>query len=374
MTAPAQRAAAAESAVLARHLRRLWALPGTRLGIVGYPATLGQRLFLRWHYWWQAHLLDCLVDAQLRAPLPGRRQLAAALIRGHRIRNAGRWGNDYYDDIAWWALALHRAARTFDLDLHAPVTRLAAELADAWSDQAGGGIPWRRGDVFRNTPANGPAAILLARTGNRARAAATVDWIDARLRIISSDLIADGLRPGAVDQGPVAVDETVYTYCQGVVLGAEVELVCAGDLDPGRIHRLVAAVDRHLTRNGVLIGHGGGNGGLFSGILARYLAQVAIRLPGESDADRATRALAARLVTDAADAAWSGALAGTGGPIFAADWSQPAGVPRRGAGVVRGNAEVRAAATAESDLAVQLSAWMLLEAAAALLSGEPAVG
>ena len=48
----------------------------------------------------------------------------------------------------------------------------------AWSDAEGGGIPWRRGDVFKNTPANGPAAILLARTGHLDRAAATADWID----------------------------------------------------------------------------------------------------------------------------------------------------------------------------------------------------
>ena len=30
------------------------------------------RLFLGWNYWWQAHLLDCLTDAQLRDPRPDR--------------------------------------------------------------------------------------------------------------------------------------------------------------------------------------------------------------------------------------------------------------------------------------------------------------
>lgn len=69
----ANRAASAETAVTQRHLRRLWALPGTQLAVVAWPSTRRDRLFGSWHYWWQAHLLDCLVDAQLRDPQPQRR-------------------------------------------------------------------------------------------------------------------------------------------------------------------------------------------------------------------------------------------------------------------------------------------------------------
>ena len=64
----ANRAASAETAVAKRHLRRLWQLPGTQLGVVGWPPTRRDSAFGTWHYWWQAHLLDCLVDAQVRAP------------------------------------------------------------------------------------------------------------------------------------------------------------------------------------------------------------------------------------------------------------------------------------------------------------------
>ena len=35
----------------------------------------------------------------------------ARQIRGHRLRNNGSWVNDYYDDMAWLALALERAGR-----------------------------------------------------------------------------------------------------------------------------------------------------------------------------------------------------------------------------------------------------------------------
>jgi len=68
----ANRASSAEAAVAKRHLKRLWALPGTQLGMVGFPPTRKDLTFGTWHYWWQAHLLDNLVDAQLRDPQPAR--------------------------------------------------------------------------------------------------------------------------------------------------------------------------------------------------------------------------------------------------------------------------------------------------------------
>ena len=64
-----------------------------------------------WHYWWQAHLLDCLIDAQRRAPHPDRARQIAALARTVRLRNLGSWTNDYYDDIAWSAWRCSAPAR-----------------------------------------------------------------------------------------------------------------------------------------------------------------------------------------------------------------------------------------------------------------------
>ena len=68
----ANRAATSETAVTQRNLRRLWGLPGTQLGVVAWPSDRKDRMFGTWHYWWQAHLLDCLIDAQLRDPQPVR--------------------------------------------------------------------------------------------------------------------------------------------------------------------------------------------------------------------------------------------------------------------------------------------------------------
>ena len=88
----ANRAASAEAAVTKRHLKRLWQLPGTQLGVVGWPPTRKDLLFGTWHYWWQAHLLDCLVDAQLRDPQPQRLTRINRQIRGQPARPPRRAG------------------------------------------------------------------------------------------------------------------------------------------------------------------------------------------------------------------------------------------------------------------------------------------
>ncbi len=337
----AARAALAEQAVRTRMVRRLWALPGTRIGIVSHPASLSHRWSRQWHYWWQAHLLDCLVDAQLRDPQPSRARLARRLVRANLIRNGGRRTNDYYDDMAWWGLALQRAARAFDL----PANERSILRSCRAGIRSDGVVPWRRGDVFVNVPANGPLAIMLARVGDLPDAARMVNWIADNL-MLANGLVADGLVE--TPAGP-QIDATVYTYCQGVVLGAELELM--GPASAGRIAKLVQAVEQQLSDDGVLGGRGGGDGGLFGGILTRYLALVARRLPGD---DR-TRATAARLVRNSARAAWRNAIdPGDGLPVFGHDWSIPAALPNRNAWLP------------ERDLSVQLSGWMVQEAAASL--------
>jgi predicted alpha-1,6-mannanase (GH76 family) len=341
----AGRAAAAERAVHTRHLRWLWGLPDTRLGRAGWPGRSAH-----WHYWWQAHLLDCTLDAYHRAPTQWRRNTVAALVRGVRVRNITGWVNDYYDDVAWLGLALQRGATL--AGLRKPGAEQAIMRRLRFGRGPSGGMRWRVGDDVVNVPATGPAAIFYARRGNVGIAASLVDWVLEHLIDPGTGLVFDGARVNP-DGSVRTVERAVYSYCQGVLLGACVELGTATGAPRWwqQADRTVHAVAEHLTDGGVLRGHGGGDGGLFTGILARYLVMAAVTLPDGR--------IAARLVLDSAEAAWRNRGVADGGPVFGPQWTVPALPP--------------SSDRAERDLSVQLSGWMLLEAAA-VLSRHPGLG
>ncbi|HYS38590.1 MAG TPA: glycoside hydrolase family 76 protein [Pseudonocardiaceae bacterium] len=372
----AARAGVAERAVYARHLRHLWGLPGTMLGVVGWPASANQRAFGHWHYWWQAHVLDCLIDAQLRAPSTKRKAAIVRQVNGIHRRNLGTWLNDYYDDVAWLGLALMRAEQHAGIRRPDAIRAIAARLRAGWTDHGGGGIWWRRrekyADDFKNVPSNGPAAILLTRLvdseandhGDRAdrqRARSTVEWIEEFLIEEETGLVFDGLH--VHPNGEVRERENaIYTYCQGVFLGACVELatrdsVAGGGTWAARAVRTIDAVAGHVTvpdeLGPVLRGQGGGDGGLFAGILARYLVLAANHLPVLGTEYAPAAQLATNLVYSSAEAAWRNRTLAPGGPLFGPEWTKPAVLPGR-------------THRPERDLSVQAGAWMLLEAAAAL--------
>lgn len=354
------RADAAEEAVLARHIRRVWGVPGTALGVVAWPAVRRERVFVNWHYWWQANLVNCTVDAAERNPTARRRRRLTRLIRGHRFRNMSGWTNSYYDDMAWLGLALERAQRMQLIDNRKALATLEQHLFDAWSPESGGGIPWRKHSDFFNAPANGPAALVLARAGRLWRAQAMADWIDDTLRDPETGLIFDGIRSDGT------LERNIYSYCQGTVLGLETELAVrmGSPRHRVRVHRLVDAVDERLSKGGVIRGGGGGDGGLFNGLLARYLAVVALMLPGETSEDVRARRLAAQMVLASAEAAWENRLQVEELPLFGKDWSLPAQLPGLGSGIATyEGGSVRSSDIAERDLSVQLSGWWLMESA-----------
>ncbi|WP_024802736.1 glycoside hydrolase family 76 protein [Nocardia sp. BMG51109] len=345
-----KRADLAERAIVRRHVRMPWAQPGTRLGTLVWPASLFDQSFLRWCYWWQAHLLDCAVDAAHRARTPERIDRVAALARGIRARNLTGWTNRYYDDMAWLALALERADRLLGVRFGDAVGDLRAALIGGWNPEVGA-VPWRHGDDFYNTPAIGPTGIAMARLGELSRARHLADFLHTRLRDTGSGLILDGVHePGG------RMDRTVHTYSQGVVIGLETELAMrTGESSHrGRVSALVAATGNRLTNAGVIAGAAGDDSGLFMGILARYLAEAAL-----SSGDT----LAANIVHASARAAWDNRAEVDGLPLFGMDWTRAVTVPAH-PGIVPPLtlSSGGSSANLSRDLSVQLSGWMLLEA------------
>lgn len=371
--------------------QRLFFLPGTHIAAITRPSGRIKNLGRPWHYWWQAHYVDCLVDTGRRElgadghtpakfdgdNLPSAGRLASRLVTGIRLRNFLTVVNSYFDDMAWLALATLRletlaedSRKTSGRRRNAKVLKsLTLQFDSASTDDLGGGTFWSKKRDFKNTPATAPVALYYARTGQAAKAQALLDWLDAKLYDPEQGMYRDGLRiaPG----GELVLESAIYTYNQGPVLGALLEL--GGEANLERAAALVAAVGRNLTVQAPLLGRKGtvlrsegtGDGGLFTGVLVRYLALAAVdeRLSPE------TRAEAALLVTDTAEAFWEGRR------LVAAQ--EP--LARKGARLVfsvRPELPARRTYPAGSvvELSTQLQAWMVLEAAASIAGKLPAVG
>jgi predicted alpha-1,6-mannanase (GH76 family) len=317
-----------------------------------------------WHYWWQAHYVDALVDASMRAFRSDsladahlRAARADQLLLTVRLRNLSRLTNRFYDDMAWLALAVNRLE-----ELHGllggrwPRQRLAradrvltAQLRSAVTEDLGGGAFWSRDRDFKNAPSTGPVALHLALLGDLELATTLVEWLYARLFVEETGLFADGIR---VVGGEERLVGDVYSYNQGTVLGT---LVTLGDsLSLSRAARLISAIAAGLTVewNGrrPLVTHGHGDGGLFTGILVRYLA-----LAAEADAlEPSARATAAALVSDTANTLWQGRAALTvHGEQVSVFPSGPTEFARE---------------ESPLELSIQLQAWTVLEASARLKS------
>ena len=409
------RADTAAQSVTAAFGGRLFGIPGTHLGAIRAPSPL-PRGAGTWHYWWQAHYVDVLVDTGLRTRLPLAGEdpirLADTLIRTIRLRNGGRSTNSFYDDMAWLALAALRLDSlpgpprgSKPRHQHLRET-LGSALRSAHTPDFGGGLYWNRSRTFKNTPATAPAALYFARGGERERAQALVDWLNEVLLDPATGLYFDGVRMAG---GQPLVETTHYTYNQGPVLGALLELGGSANLD--RAAELVRATAAHLVYDDdggtplppgipeigpddgaalpstpevgaddgtpeigaddgtaepstphhtaqdtqlrgnpmqpgtpLLRTHGSGDGGLYTGILCRYLAEAA----AAPTLDRQTRQLAGGLVTELADRLWKGRATRNNLALFSPD-------PRK-------TADETYPAGTGVELSTQLQAWMVLEA------------
>ncbi|MEU1205281.1 glycoside hydrolase family 76 protein [Nocardia sp. NPDC005825] len=347
LAASAQRAELAEAAIVGRHVRTLWGQPGARLGALAWPSSLFDRSLVKWCYWWQAHLLDCAIDAASRARTPERMDRVSAIAQGIRTRNLTGWTNRYYDDMAWLVLALERADRLLDVRFGDAAGDLRAALIGGWNP-AVGAVPWRVGDEYFNTPAIGPTGIAMARLGELPRARQLADFLHTRLRDPDSGLIYDGIH-----ESDGRVDRTLLTYCQGVAIGLETELaVRTGEsVHHDRATALIAATGNRLAPTGVIAGAAEDDSGLFMGILARYLANAALAL-GDTTA--------ASIVHASARAAWDNRAEVHGLPLFGMDWRRAVAAPEHPEALAQ--LTHSSAQNLSPDLSVQLSGWMLLEA------------
>ena len=243
-------------AALIEHYLRPWGLPG--IAVLGSPPTLHDRLSPS--YWWQAQMLDALIDARQRAPDPAAAGRMTRLIAGLWLSTGCTLHRDWYDDMEWLALAMLRSGR------RRAATKLWEEIKTGWNDRHGGGIPWRGERPYhKNTPANGPAAILAARLGDEQWATRIVDWMESVLIDVDSGEVVDG-----IDRyGDGLMNREPFSYNYGTALAAE---LAVGRRETAE--RIAAAGIARCAPEGILRAEGTGDNSLFKSIFARYLLEL----------------------------------------------------------------------------------------------------
>ena len=242
--------------------------------------------------------------------------------------------NKYYDDEGWWALAWINA---YDLTHDARYLTMAQsifeDMSGGWDQTCGGGIWWSKDRNYKNAIANelffSVAAHLTTRIstaeGQKYADWATKEWQWFRKTgMINSDhLVNDGLAIDAATGTCRNNQRTVWTYNQGVLIGALTEWSrTGGDADVLTQARQIAdaAVAHFSDKSGVI--HEpcepkcSADGTQFKGILMRNLRA----LNTEAPEPQFQAAFAAN-----ADAIW--AKDRTPDNTFGVTWSGPAVSP-----------------------------------------------
>lgn len=235
------------------------------------------------HYWWQAHAIDVLLDGFERTNDNKFIDKIDLLIEGVYGKNNQQITNDFYDDMEWMALALLRG---YKLTGKTRYLQIAEELWDdimtGWNDYCGGGFAWQKKQLYyKNTPANAPAIILAFRLYQEKKdsrflkqAEETFSWLENNLVDPETGFIWDGMNR----ENDMEIDKDwEFTYCQGVFVGACVEYYKVTNEEKYLVQAketIKAAFDRLVGEDGkILISEGVGDGGLFKGIFIRYVEE-----------------------------------------------------------------------------------------------------
>ncbi|KAI0541244.1 glycoside hydrolase [Xylaria digitata] len=203
--------------------------------------------------------------------------------------------NDYYDDEGWWALALIRSHDVGVYGLGDQKYLLAAEeifedMKKGASDC--GGIYWSKVGTYTNAIANELYLKVAASLANRVPdkkdyylniAKTEWDWFKSSGMINENNLINDGLNGQCKNNGM-----NTWTYNQGVILGALVELSKAtGDNSYlTEASSIATAAIVHLSRDGILY-EGcepdcGADGAQFKGVFMRNLRELQQAAPQDA--------------------------------------------------------------------------------------------
>lgn len=302
------------------------------------------------NYWWQAHGLNAMIDASIRVNNDRYFNMISDFHNGIKKANNG-YTNDYYDDMAWMGIALLRAYELTNLNEYLNTSILLwHDIKTGWNDNNGGGIAWNKQMLnYKNTPSNATTAILSFRLHNVTQdqqyynlGEKIMVWLQNTLVDETSGMVWDGI--GRTDDNKID-NNWLFTYNQGIYIGACIELYKISNNEIWR-DRAIKTADNAITTFGgnfnIFKDEGTGDGGLFKGILVRYLKYLSDQQFVEKNKSTTYKTViksnSARL--------WDMGKSASFPYTFNNDWNQsPAG---------------------EIDLSVQLSGVFLMEACAGI--------
>jgi predicted alpha-1,6-mannanase (GH76 family) len=197
-----------------------------------------------------------------------------------------QWLDGFYDDDLWWALAWTNA---YDVTKEPAYLTLAEGIfkavASTWGTNCtNGGIYWSWEKTYVNAIANELFMSTAAHLANRAsNPAYYLDWAQRSLTwFLSTGMIN---KNGTINDGLencVNNNKTAWSYNQGVILGALVELHRASPNDTSLLGRATsiarAALAKLSDANGVIHDecepNCGGDGTQFKGVFMRNLGEL----------------------------------------------------------------------------------------------------
>jgi predicted alpha-1,6-mannanase (GH76 family) len=255
-----------------------------------YTSSIG--LYQTTGWWNSANVITMLADYSLVAHSNSYNSIFANSFQQAQKTSSG-FLNNYYDDEGWWALAWIAA---YDLTHTRQYLDMAAsiftDMSGGWDATCGGGIWWSKDKAYKNAIANelflSVAAHLANRVASRDRAGYLAwakrewAWFQQSGMINSQNLINDGLNLTTCKNN----GQNTWTYNQGVILGALVELNHAQP-SPQLLETaqtIANAALTHLTdSNGILHDtcepNCGADGVQFKGIFARNLMALSFAAP-----------------------------------------------------------------------------------------------
>ncbi len=212
---------------------------------------------------------------------------AAGVKSGDAIE--GNFESRAIDDTEWWGIAwLDAYDLTGNQAYLSMATTIASYVNGYWDTTCGGGVWWDRERTYKNAVTNGLWIRLTAGLHNRiagdtgwlSKAQAGWNWFTASGMINSSNLVNDGITSSCQNNGG-----TVYSYNQGLAVGAAVELWRAtgnaATLATAQRLAVAGTTASALVTNGVLTescdattASCDDNGKQFKGVFMRYLSDL----------------------------------------------------------------------------------------------------